>query len=784
MATEFEVVGKSVPDKQCYAKATGAAKYVDDLPVDLHVKILRSSHPHALVKSIDVSQAAKLDGVAAVITHEDVPQRMLARGSARQVLVLDPHLRHVGDEIAAVAAETEAVAEDALELIEVEYEVLPAVFDAEEALEENAPRLYPDGNLVDMLEQAEPFVISCGDLDEGFAQADVIVEDTFEMASQVHTPIEPHVCVASWLGDELTIETATQCPYEVRSGLAGVFALPESKIRVLSPLIGGGFGGKYTHRYQAIAALLSKLAGGRRTKVCLTREEEQCHSRRGAFKQYVKIGAKRDGTMVALSFKAYVNVGAYGHSEGGSACFWGEYPHAAYRIPHVRCEGWDVNTNHFSSQPCRGVNVPSMVFGFESVVDELAEKLGMDPVELRMRNMPETGDVSPLTSYSNDPVEYGRGELEGFPSKTLLRAVADELNWKQRWQGWERRAGVDGSKHRGIGIVYGIYDGGYCAANWTSMTTSMHPDGSITILAGTQDIGTSLNTALCQLAAEYMGLPLEQVTIHSGDTNTGQYDLMGAKGSRSLTTGGHVLLEALADLKQKVCGLAAPRLGCVPDELDVQGKMVFHKGEAAQAKWSCWRGGCTLHRAIPVSEVLASSVTGSSLAATEGGWTTYLPGKKVRNAMVAGGEVEVDIETGEVELKSLVTANCPGVAVNPEVVLGQYHGGAVMSMGYALWEDVQFDDTSATYLNDSLTDYRIPRAVDCPEPKSLIIEEPTDREPLQGAPWGAHGVGELGAWFGPALIATAIHNATGARIHKSPMTAENVLAALRETGVE
>ena len=780
MATEFEVIGRSVPDKLCYAKATGTAQYVDDLPVDLYVKILRSPHPHALVKSIDVSQAAQLDGVAAVITHEDVPERMLARGSARQVLILDRHLRHVGDEVAAVAAQTEAAAEDALELIEVEYEVLPAVFDAEEALKENAPKLYADGNLDDFLEQAAPFVLEYGDLAEGFAEADVIVEDIFEIAPQVHSPIEPHVCVASWLGDELTVETATQCPYEVRAGLAAVFALPESKIRVLSPLIGGGFGGKYTNRYQAIAALLSRLAGGRRTKIRLTREEEQCHSRRGAFKQYVKIGAKRDGTMVALSYKTFVGVGAYGHSEGGSACFWGEYPHAAYRIPNIRCEGWDANTNHFSSQPCRGVNVPPMVFGFESAVDELAERLDMDPIELRMRNMVETGDVMPPAAYVNDPVEYGTGELEGVPAKALLSAVADELDWKQRWKGWGRPAGVQGSKRRGIGIVYGIYDGGYCAADWTSMTTSMHPDGSITILAGTQDIGTSLNTALCQLAAEYMGLPLEQVTIHSGDTNTGQYDLMGAKSSRSLTTGGHVLLQALADLKRKVCGLAATRLGCEPDELDVGGKMVFHKGEAAQTRWSCWRGGCTLHKAIPVSEVLASSISGSSLAATDGGWTTYLPGKKVRNAMVAGGEVEVDIETGEVKLMRVVTSNCPGVAVNPEVVLGQYHGGAVMSMGYALWEDFKFDEPSGTHLTDSFTDYRLPRAIDCPEPESLIIEEPSGRQPEEGTPWGAHGVGELGAWFGPALIATAIYNATGARIHRSPMTAENVLAAIKE----
>lgn len=777
MAEQFSVIGKSIIPKETRIKATGACKYVDDLPTDLYVKILRSPHPHALIKSIDVSEAEKLPGVEAVITYKDVPNRLMPRGCARSLYILDRHLRHVGDEVAAVAAVSEAIAEEALDLIKVEYEVLPAVYDPEEAAKPDAPKLYPEGNVYGPqydpgVERGvnEPTLLEWGDINKGFAEADVIVEDTFWVGPQVHSPVEPHVCIASWNGDELTVWTATQVPYEVREGLAYVFGLPEGKVRVISPYIGGGFGGKYLNRYHAICALLSKKAGGKRTKIRFTREEEQTHCKRFMCREYVKVGAKKDGTLTAIYFKGYADLGGYGNVFGFSA-FWGEYPACSYKVPNCRFEGWDVHTNHFTSQPMRSVQLPATVFAVESVIDQLAEKLGMDPIELRLKNMPQTGDVMPPAPYIANTVGYPRAELEGYPSKKLLQAVAEKLEWKKRWKGWGQPVAVEGSKRRGIGIVYSGYEGGFCHDGFMSVSATLNKDGSVTVMSGTQDLGNASNLTLCQLAAEFMGIPLEEVNIVTGDTSIGQYDFFGARASRELTTGGHLLLQALEEIKQKVRAIAAPKLGVKPEEVEIKGKKAYVKTMPEDV---------AMREAIPLTEILTTSITASASGPPGSVFPEVAPGKKVRNAMAAGAEVEVDMETGEVKVLRLVTANCPGRAINPAIVRGQYQGAAAISLGYALWEDFVYDEARSVYLTDSYTDYRVPRASDVPRMENIIIEEPPDRPPHEGTPYGAQGVGELGCWLGPAVIASAIYNATGARVRSCPMTAEKILQAIRE----
>lgn len=776
MAEKLTVVGKSIPPKESMIKATGACKYVDDFPADLHVKILRSPHPHAIIKNIDVTEAEKLDGVKATLTYKDVPRRLMPRGCTRALYILDPHLRHVGDEVAAVAATSEAVAEDALSLISVEYEILPAVFDPEEAAKPDAPKIYPEGNVYGpqyepMVEKGinAPSLLEWGDINKGFAEADYIVEDVFWAGPQVHAAVEPHICIASWTGDELTLWNATQCPYEVREGLAYTFEMPESKIRVISPYIGGGFGGKYLERYQPICALLSKKAGGKRTKIRFTREEVQCHVKRSPYKQYVKIGAKKDGTLTSLYYKGYADLGGYG-SWIGITGFWGEYPACVYKVPNCRCEGWDVHTNLFSAQPMRSVEVPGMTFAIESVIEQIAEKLGIDPTELKLKNMPQTGDITPPIPYTANTVGYPRAELEGYPSKKLMEAVINKFEWKKKWKGWGKPSAVDGSKRRGVGIVYSCYDGGLTHDGFMSAAASMNKDGSINIMSGTQDLGNASNLTLCQITAEFMGIPLEDVNIFTGDTSIGQYDYFGARASRELTTGGRLLLRALEEIKQKVRVIAAPRLGVKPEEVEVRCKKAYVRKAP----------GLTIEGAIPLTELITSSITAGASGSPGSVLPEVAPGKKKRNAMVAGAEVEVDMETGEVKVLQLITANCPGKAINPEVVKGQYQGGAIMALGYALWEDFVYDDKRGAYLTDSYTDYRIPRACDIPSLETIIIEETVDRPPHEGTPYGAQGVGELGVWVGPAIIASAIYNATGARVRECPMTAEKVLEAIKK----
>ena len=740
------------------------------------LKVLRSPHPHAMVKRIDTSKAQALQVVTAVLTHENVPNRLMPRGCARALFVLDPHLRHVGDEVAAVAAISEAVAEEALDLIQVDYEILEPVYDPEEAAKPDAPKLYPNGNifgLPGLIKEGvkEPSVQEWGDINKGFLEADLVVEKEFYCNGQIHSPVEPHIVIAGWEGDDLTIWTATHCPYEVRGGIAFVLGMPENKVRVISPFIGGGFGSKYLNRYQAMAALLSKMSGGKRTKFRFTREEEQVHTKRFMVKQYVKVGAKKDGTLTAMYYKGYADLGGYGNYFGFSS-FWGEFPACAYKVPHCRFEGWDVHNNHITSQPCRTVHVPALTFATEQVIDMVAEKLNMDPTEFRINNMVDNGDLVPPTPYTNTTLAYAQAELECYPSMKIIKAVKEKIGWDQKWKGWGIPLSAEGSKRRGISIIYTGYDGGFCDLGQTSMAATMNRDGSVTIFAGTQDLGNSSNTTLCQIAAEYMGIPIEEVSIFTADTNIGQYNYFGARASRELTTGGHLMLVALEEIKQKLRVMASPKLDNVrPEHIEIFGKKAFVKGQSAET-------------GIPITDFNTSSIAAGANGPGEL-LPLSAPNKKNRNALVAGCEVEVDIETGEVKPLHLVIGHCPGIAINPGVVEAQYQGGAVMALGYALWENIIYDEKSRTYLSDSYTDYRIPRMKDIPDLDTIIIEEQVEagRSPQDGTPFGAQGVGEIGCWAAPGIIANAIYNATGARVTTLPMTAEAVLAAMKEVEV-
>lgn len=771
MAKELKVVGKSIPRRGAEELVTGRAKFAADLPAELHVKVLGSPYPHAMIKSIDTSKAEALEGVAAVLTYKDVPKRLMPRHDQRALYILDPHLRHVGDEVAAVAATSKVIAEEALELIKVEYEVLPAVFDPEEAAKLGAPKIYPEGNVYgpqygDLVEKGinEPTLLEWGDIDKGFAEADVIVEDKFKVKPQVHSALEPYVCVASWEGDALTLWSATQTPTEVRKGVAYALGMPQSKVRIISKWVGGGFGGKYTNRHQPITALLSKKAGGRTTKLVLTREEHLVQAKRYIATIYVKMGAKKDGTLTAIYFKGYADLGGYGNFAGGFCAFFGGYPCCSYNCRNARWEGWDVHTNHFTSQPYRSVQLVGSNFATEQVVDQIAEKLDMDPTEIRLKNMTESGDMSPPEPWVAITPGYPRAILESYPSRTIMRQVMEKIDWK-RWKGWGKPAAIDGPRRRGLGIVYSGYAGGFFKDAYRSMGASMNPDGSVTVLSSTQCSGQSSWTTLCQLAAESLGLSYEDVSIMAGDTDTGQWDMFGARGSSELTTGGHLLMKAVEKVKQEVRLIAAPKLEAAPEDIEVYGKKVYVKGME--------------ERAIPIDELLTQSICASATGPPGSVFPEPTPGHKVCNAMVQAAEVEVDIETGEVKVIKVVTGNCPGRMINPGIVRGQYRGGAIQSLGYALQEEFNYDEKNSRYLHASYLDYQVPRAMETPVIENVIVEEYVERAPHEGTPYGAIGVGELGHWAGPSLIATAIYNATGVRMKHCPMTVERILEAIR-----
>lgn len=774
----MKIIGKSVPILEARDKVTGRTEYVDDLKAELFVKILGSPHAHARIKSIDTSRAEKLEGVAVILTHKKVPHKLIPLRSHRPCYAIDEHLRYVGDYVAAVAATSEAIAEEALELIDVDYEVLPAVFDPEEAAKPTAPKIYPEGNVYGtsrdtLVEKGtnEPGLQEWGDINRGFAEADVVVEDNFDVTPQLPAAIETHVCMARWKGDELTIWCATQIPWELRDLMARLFEIPQSKVVVLSPNVGGGFGSKYVGRYQVVTCLLSKMAGGKSTKLTLTREEDQCYARRPRGKLYAKVGAKKDGTITTLQFRAYFDIGAYGNFKGGSCGFHLEGGILSYKVENARFEAWDVHTNHFRSECTRSIHVPFVAFATESIVGEVAEKLGLDPIEIRLKNMPETGDMMPPSDYINNSGSYPRARLDIYPSKEMIQQVTEKIDWKRKWKGYGKPTAINGSKRRGIGLAYCEGYCGYYHDGSTSVQVVINPDGSAIIHSGVQEIGEGINTTLCMLAAESLGISLDEVAIVTGDTRTGQYDFIGARASRQLTMGGHMLLKAIEEAKQKISEMVAPVFKAKPEEIEIKGKKAYVKRHPEGAKL--------------LQYLLTAPVTSSAVGPPGSVWTAVRPGFKDRQPMVLAVEVEVDIETGVVQPIKLVTGMFPGRMINPGVVRGQAIGGAVQTLGWALWEEIKHIKEASAYLSRDFTDYKLPRALDIPEIETVLLEEVDETSPPhEGLPYGGRGIGEMAAWGGPVAVATAIYNATGVRIKKSPMTAETVLEALRKEGVK
>jgi xanthine dehydrogenase molybdenum-binding subunit len=791
--TDSTVIGKSPAVRESRDKVTGRAVFVDDMKADLSVKILGSPHPHALITKIDTSRALQLEGVRTVLTHQDVPDKLIFFATHRACLVMDAHVRHVGDYVAAVAATSEAIAEQALDLIEVEYEVLPAVFDPEEALQPDAPRIYPEGNDFALAElpfgagSTGAILQEWGNIDEGFAQADVIAEGSYEVNPQVHSALEPHVCMARWEGTDLTIWNATQIPSELRLIVSDFFEIPESRVVVLSEHIGGGFGGKYTGRYQFVTCLLAKMLPGRSLKLALTREETQRYARRPRGKLRARVGAREDGTICALHFTGYFDIGAYGDFHGGANGFHHEGGTLSYKTPNARFEAFDVHTNHFRSECMRSVQAGFIAYAVESTVDRVAEQLGLDPGEMRARNVPDTGDEMPPGGYVVNNGMYPEGRLDIFPARDLLGRVLEKIDWKSKWKGWGEPMAVDGPKRRGIGLAYCMTYGGLWLDGASQAKVAISSDGSATIYSAAQELGQGINTTLCMLAAESLGVPLDDVAIFTGDTRNGVFDLCAARSSHQLATVGGMILKAVENAKQQLRELAAPRWEAHPDQVEIHGKKVFLRDHP--------------ERSIPLSDLFAvydpeligqmagvaarfhPPVIGTATGPRSSIDPMVKPGFKAHQPMVMAAEVEVDVETGEVTPLRLVTGTFPGKMINPDVVRGQALGGAAQTLGWALWEELRYDEETSRYLSDGFTDYRLPRVLDMPEIENIFIEEVDEESPPhEGLPYGGRGVGEMTAW-GPVVIASAIRNATGVRMLRSPMTAETVLEALEEEGI-
>ncbi|RAI38723.1 xanthine dehydrogenase family protein molybdopterin-binding subunit [Rhodoplanes roseus] len=747
------VIGKSVKRTDTLGKVTGGAVYAGDvvLPGLLHGKTKRSTVAHARIKAIDTTKALALPGVKAILTHGDVP-RVLHYGSphprsasvTQDQYILDTKVRYFGEGVAAVAATSEEIAELACELIEVEYEPLPAVFTVEDALKPGAPAIHdvgPGGNLV-----LDPFVVTRGDVEKGFAEADLIVEGEYGMGRPTPAYMEPNVCVCQWdpLG-KLTIWTSTQSPFMVRGTLAEVLGLPLNKVRVLVDHMGGGFGAKQDlFQHEFLCALLAQRTR-RPVRMEFTRKETFLGGRtRHPGTVWIRQGFKRDGTITAREAKVVFNSGAYGSHGPGVTAVGTAALTSLYRCENVRLEGRCVYTNTPIAGAFRGYGVVQTYYALDILMDEAAETLGMDPAALKLKNAVREGDVAP----SNHP-------LTGHGLEDCIRRGMDETGWASRSSkpkaGRLRRGWGMGCEMHGSSAYPGIKEQG-------NAVVRMNEDGSVTLLTGTTGLGTGAHTALAQITAEELGVTFEDVAVVHGDTDVVPWDI-GAFASHTTFMAGRACQMAAAQVKAKVLARAADRLEVSAADLEIRDSVITVKGVPGMSLTV--REAIAAEKGIPAPQLLGEG--------------SYHPTKSYSFG-AHFVEVEVDTETGQVSVLQVVPVHEIGKVIHPIAAAGQIEGGIQQGIGHTLSEDFVVDHRDGRPLNASFVDYKMPLAMDMPPIRTIILET----APSDGGPFGAKGVGEDPIIaIGPA-IANAIHDAIGVRFRHYPITPEQILAALEE----
>ncbi|MBA3035205.1 MAG: molybdopterin-dependent oxidoreductase [Desulfobacterium sp.] len=762
----YSVIGKPIPRVEGIEKIKGEALYTTDIVLSgmLYGKILRSPYPHARIISIDTSKAERIKGVRAVITGRDIPDvryalamSMVPESADRYFLARDK-VRFVGDEVAAVAAISEDIAEEALKHIHVEYEPLPAVFNIAEAIKADAPLIHDNfpGNLHTSI------LMDFGDVEQGFRESDYIREDRFSTHLVQHCFLEPHNSVANFdSSGRVTLWTSTQSPFLVKRLLSFVLKMPEGNIRVIKPHVGGGFGGKAgLYPLDLHCALLSKITG-KPVRICYTREEEFSAScRRHPMEIAIKIGVKNDGAIVARKANIMLDGGAY-NTHGPVVTFlaalWLSH---VYRQPNIRFESQRFYTNKAPCTAMRGYTSPQSYLASEIQMDMVAEELGMDPIELRMKNGLKTGDTTVNGFYISS------GGLH-----ECLQKVEERSEWKKKYKKLPPLKGIGMSST-------GLFSGNQLPLLGPQTASSTifikaNPDGTAGIISGVSDIGQGSDTVLCQIAAEELGLGVEDIRITSVDTDHSPPDLITVS-ARCTFQAGNAVKSAAIDLKQKLFKAVAEKLEANIEDLEARDRRIYVKG--SQEK------GVSFIEAVSLCQLAHKGIT----IMGEGVWNPD-PKQQAELNMVTGygsfspaytfgavvAEVEVDKDTGRVVVTNLCHSHDCGRVINLLGVEGQLEGACQMGLGYALFENIIVEGGKT--LNPDFLDYKFPTAVDMPEMSGLFIES---NDP--GGPYGAkEGAEGLVGPIGPAIL-NAIYNATGIRFKELPLTPEKVLRELKK----
>ncbi|HEY1374842.1 MAG TPA: xanthine dehydrogenase family protein molybdopterin-binding subunit [Candidatus Binatia bacterium] len=754
----LKVAGNSVPRVDGAEKVTGAAVYTGDvdLPGMGYAKILRSPLPHAKIVSIDARKAEKLPGVYATLTRDDLPALNSRYGAIYkdQSIVAADKVRYSGDPVAAVLAADEMTAEEALSLIDVEYEELPALTEIEEALAEGAPLVHdqwfgkaelrgssygaPDrfkGTNV-----CSHFGYARGDVAKAFQKAAHVFEDTFRFPKVQHYSLEPHVMVAHYEQGHLTMWTACQDPFGLRDHLASIFSLPLSRVRIIVPYVGGGYGGKLYVKAEPIAAALSWKAR-RPAKLVMGVSESFKTVTRHPARIRIKSALAKDGRLLARECEIYMNTGAYADAGPRVTQKAGYRALGPYRIPDAKIDAYCVYTNTVPAGAFRGFGSVQVAWAYESHTDLIAERLGMDPVEFRLKNILKKGE------------EYTPGDTPvDCDLKEGLLKVAGALDWKAKPK-----------PNVGKGVSVCLKDAGG-TFKIAGAAVKMSSDGSVVLLTGTVEIGQGSKTALSQVVAEELALGLDRVFVAQLDTDTTPYDVS-TSASSSMTVMGLAVKRAAEDARKQLLDAAAQVLGCKATELKLaDGKVIGKRRKdlpygGVITEFFGSKAGEIIGRGIYRDLRTKKAALGATTTFWEVGW--------------GGAEVEVDRDTGKIRLKKYVSIADVGKAIHPIQCEGQDEGGVFFGLGHTLFEQMVYED--GQLLNPNLVDYRVPNFDDLPEEFSSSLIE-NENGP---GPFGAKGMGEGGLLPVASSIANAIARGVGVRFYELPITPEKLWRALQ-----
>jgi len=770
-------VGESKPRIDAHEKVTGVSLYADDIQFGnklLHARVKRSPHPHARIINLDISKALALPGVKAVVTGEDFPGFIGLYLKDRHIFCRD-RVRYVGDPVAGVAAATEEIAEKAIGLIEVEYEIMQPVFDPEFGASSQAPLLHPDLDQYAVASFILPqkdsnisnhFKIRKGDTASAWKKCEAIVERKYRIPHIQHVPIEPHVAIARMdETGEITLWGSSQSPFAQRSLIAETLGISQSKMRVIAPAVGGGFGGKAGVSMESLAVAIATKVRGYPVKLLLTREEEfyTAFVRQGLV-AYFKMGCDRNGRLLAMENTYYWDGGAYTEYGVNVTRAAGYSCTGPYEVPNISTDSYCVYTNHPVGGPMRGFGMPEMHAGLEQCIDELALKIGMDAVEFRRRNCLKEGSVLPTG---------GKMHPTGLPE--CLEKAAEAIHWGQK------TSPSAPNKRRGKGLALMWKAPAMPGNAGSSAWVELSEDGMLTLGVGCQDLGQGAFTVAAQMAAAAFGVSYEKIRLATPvDTRYSPYEWQ-TVASRITWSTGNAVVKAAQDARAQVLELAAKAWDENPEALDiVNGIVVSYESE----------------REIPVKDIAIKGMPKDGDKGWMGGpiigrgnfMPTYVTGLDPETGQgeravvhyttgAQAVELEVDLDTGKIEILKSVSAFDVGKAINPELVKAQMEGGLIQGISSALFEQLTLKDGHV--LNPSFVDYRIATSADIPRSvESIIVEVAQD-----DGPWGARGIGEHSMVPTIPAIANAIYDAIGIRFEGPPFTAEKIFLAMLDAGI-